>query len=42
MISIGIDVGSVAAKGAAYNGKEIIKMAILPTGWSPKESGKNF
>ena len=42
MISIGIDVGSVAAKGAAYNGKEIIKMAILPTGWSPKESGEEL
>ena len=42
MISIGIDVGSVAAKGAAYNGREIIKMAILPTGWRPKESGEEL
>lgn len=42
MISIGIDVGSVAAKGAAYNGGEIIAMLILPTGWSPKESGEEL
>ncbi len=42
MISIGIDMGSVAAKGAAYNGREIIATAILPTGWSPKESGKEL
>jgi len=39
VISIGIDVGSVAAKAAAYDGEKIIATALLPTGWSPKESG---
>lgn len=42
MISIGIDVGSVAAKGAAHDGKKIIATTILPTGWSPKESGEEI
>lgn len=40
MISIGIDVGSVAAKAAAFNGDEILVTAIYPTGWSPKEVGE--
>ncbi len=41
MLSIGIDIGSVAAKAAAYNGGEkIVATAIYPTGWSPpKEVG---
>jgi len=39
VISIGIDVGSVAAKAAAYNGEKIVSTALLPTGWSPKETG---
>lgn len=39
MISIGIDVGSVAAKAAAYDGEKIIYTALIPTGWSPRESG---
>lgn len=39
MISIGIDVGSVAAKAAAYDGEKILVTALMPTGWSPKESG---
>lgn len=42
MISIGIDVGSVAAKAAAFNGKEIIATAIYPTGWSPREVGEQL
>ncbi len=42
MITVGIDVGSVAAKAAAYDGKEIVATAILPTGWSPKESGEQL
>lgn len=42
MISIGIDVGSVAAKAAAYDGEKIIATALLPTGWSPKESGNQL
>lgn len=39
MYSIGIDVGSVAAKGVVFDGKNIIAKEIMPTGWSPKESG---
>lgn len=42
MISIGIDVGSVAAKAAAYNGEKIVSTALLPTGWSPKETGEKL
>lgn len=42
MITVGIDVGSVAAKAAAYNGEEILATALLPTGWSPKESGEQL
>lgn len=42
MISVGIDVGSVAAKAAAYDGEKIIATALLPTGWSPKESGNQL
>lgn len=39
MISIGIDVGSASTKAAAFNGEEIIVTGLLPTGWSPKETG---
>lgn len=42
MISIGIDVGSVAAKIAAYDGEKIIATALAPTGWSPKEVGEKL
>lgn len=42
MITVGIDVGSVAAKAAAYNGEEVVARAILPTGWSPKEAGEEL
>ena len=42
MISIGIDVGSVAAKAAAYDGEKIVATAISPTGWSPKGVGKQL
>ncbi|NMB08917.1 MAG: 2-hydroxyglutaryl-CoA dehydratase [Tissierellia bacterium] len=42
MISIGIDIGSVAAKAAAFNGEKIIATAISPTGWSPKEVGEKL
>lgn len=42
MISIGIDVGSVAAKIAAFDGEKIIATAILPTGWSPREVGEQL
>lgn len=40
MISIGIDIGSVAAKGTAYDGEQIIAKEILPTGWSPRQAGE--
>lgn len=39
MISIGIDIGSVAAKAAAYDGENILATSLTPTGWSPKEAG---
>jgi len=42
LISIGIDIGSVAAKAAAFNGEKIIATAISPTGWSPKEVGEKL
>lgn len=42
MITLGIDVGSVAAKAVAYDGKEIVARAILPTGWSPKDTGQQL
>ena len=42
MISIGIDVGSVAAKIAAYDGEKIIGTDLLPTGWSPKSVGEQL
>jgi predicted CoA-substrate-specific enzyme activase len=39
MFSIGIDVGSVAAKAAVFDGQKIIAKEIMPTGWSPRDSG---
>lgn len=36
MYSIGIDSGSVATKGVLFDGENIIKKIIIPTGWSPK------
>ncbi|MEG2789024.1 MAG: acyl-CoA dehydratase activase [Romboutsia sp.] len=36
MYSIGIDSGSVATKGVLFNGENVIKKIIIPTGWSPK------
>lgn len=38
MYSIGIDSGSVATKGALFDGEEIINKIVLPTGWSPKNA----
>ncbi len=41
MLTIGIDIGSVATKAVMMeNGKKIITKHITPTGWSPKESGE--
>ena len=42
MISVGIDVGSVAAKAAAYDGEKILVTALMPTGWSPKNGHAAF
>lgn len=39
MVSIGIDLGSVCTKAAAYDGS-IIKRLITPTGWNPRETGR--
>lgn len=41
-ISVGIDIGSVASKAAAYDGQEIIALAMRPTGWSPREVGQEL
>ena len=40
MYSIGIDSGSVATKAVLFNGEEIVKKVIIPTGWSPKKASK--
>lgn len=39
MYSIGIDIGSVGTKAVLFNG-EIVDSIIIPTGWSPKNAGK--
>lgn len=41
MVSIGMDLGSVCAKAVAYDG-EIISRLIMPTGWNPKETGREL
>lgn len=38
MYSIGIDSGSVATKGILFDGSNILKKVIIPTGWSPKQT----
>ena len=40
MITAGIDVGSTATKAVIFDGK-IRSMAIVPTGWNPKDAGRN-
>ena len=40
MITAGIDVGSTATKAVIFDGT-IRSMAIAPTGWNPKEAGRN-
>ncbi len=39
MIAIGIDIGSVAAKGYLINGDRHYRV-LIPTGWSPREAGQ--
>ncbi|MBO8158188.1 acyl-CoA dehydratase activase [Thermosyntropha sp.] len=41
MISIGLDIGSVAAKGVMLAGDRSFKV-VLPTGWSPRDAGHNI
>ncbi len=41
MIAVGIDLGSVAAKGVLLNGKTIHKI-VIPTGWSPRDAGEQL
>lgn len=42
MYSIGIDSGSVATKGVLFDGVNIVKKIIMPTGWSPKNTSKQI
>lgn len=39
MYSIGLDIGSVAAKGVLFNG-QVVDHMMIPTGWNPRESGR--
>ncbi len=39
MYSVGIDIGSVCTKGAAFDGEKLIT-GITPTGWNLRESGE--
>ncbi|HWR60963.1 MAG TPA: acyl-CoA dehydratase activase [Clostridia bacterium] len=41
MVSIGIDIGSVCAKAVAFDG-EIAGRLLMPTGWNPKETGREL
>lgn len=41
MIGVGIDIGSVAAKGILLNGEEQYQV-LLPTGWSPRQAGETI
>lgn len=40
MYSVGIDMGSVAAKAVVFDGKYIVGHLTAPTGWSPRETGR--
>lgn len=40
MYSLGIDIGSVATKAVLFDG-DIVDRVILPTGWSPRQAGKD-
>lgn len=41
MISVGLDIGSVAAKGVMLAGNKKFQV-VLPTGWSPREAGRSI
>lgn len=38
MFTLGLDIGSVAAKGVIFDGTRIIARDVRPTGWSPREA----
>lgn len=40
-LSAGIDIGSVGVKAILMRGERILSSALLPTGWSPEESGES-
>lgn len=40
MYSVGIDMGSVAAKAVVFDGSRIVGHCLTPTGWSPRETGQ--
>lgn len=41
MISMGLDIGSVAAKGVLLGGGRQYRM-LIPTGWSPRDAGEKL
>ncbi len=41
MITIGLDIGSVASKGVLLD-RDIKLFAVLPTGWSPRHAGEQI
>lgn len=40
MLTVGIDIGSMAAKAVAFADGKILGVAVLPTGWRPKYAGE--
>lgn len=42
MFTIGLDIGSVAAKGVIFDGEKIAAWDVTPTGWSPREAARGL
>lgn len=42
MLTVGMDLGSVASKAVLYNGKDIVAKSLYATGWSPKETAESI
>lgn len=40
MLTVGIDIGSMAAKAVAFANGKLQGVAVLPTGWQPKNAGE--
>lgn len=40
MFTAGVDVGSTTAKAVIYKDGAIVSWALIPTGWSPREAGR--